>query len=137
MGTWGVGPFDNDSADELVEMLTAVEPAGRVETLSNLLSDSIEAEQNADPSEVVAAAVIVGACLPGSDLVSTYPTVATLLDSASAEGLSGAAIRALQVCLPESGWYWRSWAQEGDRLAARDIVTRVVAALNDHAEPQS
>ncbi|MFI9487673.1 DUF4259 domain-containing protein [Promicromonospora sp. NPDC052451] len=130
MGTWGAGPFDNDSAEELADDLAAETRGRRAESLYKLFSASIEQAQDADPSEVVAAAVIVAASRPGTPISHEYPAVASWLEVAAAVDLSGLAAQALHTCLPEGGWYWQSWTREQDRSDAHDLFVKLVAALD-------
>ena len=87
MGTWGAGPFANDSADELLDTLEAVaeQPIGATE-LADLLSRGVMNGQDADPSEIVAAATLVVANLrrEGSEGMGC-PRVEGWLDASAAD----------------------------------------------------
>lgn len=130
MGTWGVGAFANDSADELLDWLREATPDAREVALEDLLSSAISEGQDADPSEVIAAGTIVAASLPCSpsgrgsgSFVDGWLTVE------AAVVLSRPAVQALDICLPDGGWYWDSWTSESDREQARESVAALRASL--------
>lgn len=129
MGTWGAGPFDNDSAEELIASLTASDRPERAAALERLLAESVDQGEDADPSEVVAAATVVAVNLGVGDLTGAYPELAEWLEPGSALRLKAHAAEAIQVCLPEEGWFWRSWTDESDRVAARTLVGRLTTVL--------
>lgn len=130
MGTWGVGPFANDSADELLDSLREAAPDVREVTLEGLLSSAISEGQDADPSEVIAAGTIVAASLPGSPSGRESGSfVDGWLTAETAVMLSRLAVQAIDTCLPDGGWYWDSWTSEIDRVQARESVAALRASL--------
>lgn len=129
MGTWGAGPFDSDSAEELVDSMGEMSQVERAAELERLLNESVEDGQQADPSEVVAAATIVAVNLSGGMERGAYPNVEGWLAPSGAAALRGLALRAMRVCLPEDGWYWESWTRESDRVVARAVVANLTSAL--------
>lgn len=130
MGTWGVAPFANDSADELLDALRDAEPDARAVAVGALLSGAISEGQDADPAEVVAAGAIVAAGLPGSPPV---PGAGGLVDGwltpDAAVALRAHAVQAIDICLTEGAWYWDSWTSERDREQAREGVAALRALL--------
>ncbi len=129
MGTWGAGPFDSDSAEELVDSMAEMPEPERAAELERLLSESVEDGQDADPSEVVAAATIVAVNLSGGMERGAYPNVEGWLAPSVAAALRGLAVQAMRVCLPEDGWYWDSWTRESDRLVAHAFVANLTSVL--------
>jgi hypothetical protein len=133
VGTWGAGPFANDSADELVQSLEGATPTERSSALTEVLEAGVRDGEDADPSEIVAAAAIVVASLPGRGLEGEgHPQVEGWLDArTAADVLRPLAARALEACLPDDGWYWESWTDDGDRAQARALVGHLVEVLRD------
>lgn len=131
VGTWGAGPFANDSADELLDVLAATAPDGWAAALGALLTQGVADGEEADPAEVVAAATLVAAHVPGAGLA--WPDLAHVqgrLDVATAVDLAPLAAQALRSCVPADGWYWDSWAGADDRAEARAVVARLLAVLD-------
>ncbi|MGC5234752.1 DUF4259 domain-containing protein [Streptomyces albogriseolus] len=70
MGTWGIGPFDNDAAADFAAGLDEAEPERRVEMVRDVLVRTVDATGwLADADEAVAAAALVAAQCPGGEPV--------------------------------------------------------------------
>ena len=130
MGTWGAGTFANDAADELLDTLEAVPPADRKTELADLLSRGIVNGQDADPSEIVAAATLVAANLRREGTGGMgCPRAEGWLDASAADGLTALARQAIRECLPDDGGYWSSWTSSDDLAEARALVARLMERL--------
>ncbi|WP_225640325.1 DUF4259 domain-containing protein [Streptomyces werraensis] len=74
MGTWGIGPFDNDAAADFADSLDTAEPERRVEMVRKVLVRTIDATGRlTDADEAVAAAALVAAQCPGGEPVDEGP----------------------------------------------------------------
>lgn len=146
MGTWGPGPFANDTADELVDALAATPAGRRGDVLRALLQEAVAAGPDADPAEVVAAAALVVAGLGDADVASGPPPATSrpdalgttdaphpLLDPATAAALVADARAALDASVGDDAWYWRSWSDADDLAVARRVVADLRDALHDAA----
>ncbi|MFD3472334.1 DUF4259 domain-containing protein [Streptomyces sp. NPDC058682] len=72
MGTWGTGPFDSDIAGDFTDRIRGLPPQRLVSALEEALrrvADSGPRVDGGDGAEAVAAAALVAAQIPGSDLV--------------------------------------------------------------------
>ncbi|MEV3957011.1 DUF4259 domain-containing protein [Streptomyces albogriseolus] len=70
MGTWGIGPFDNDAAADFAAGLDEAGPERRVAMIRDVLVRTIDATGwLADADEAVAAAALVAARCPGGEPV--------------------------------------------------------------------
>ncbi|MER6979884.1 DUF4259 domain-containing protein [Streptomyces carpinensis] len=72
MGTWDIGPFDNDTAADFANALDEAEPEAREALIRGVLVRTVEATgclREAD--EAVAAAALIAAQCPGGEPVDT------------------------------------------------------------------
>ncbi|MFS8101734.1 DUF4259 domain-containing protein [Lentzea alba] len=117
MGTFGVGPFDSDGAQDLLEDLASRAPQNRAEVLAALLRlpiadpESVGREVFAD--EVVAAVAVI---------VTGSPEV----PAAEVPRLAELAAAALPIVTESWG---QGWTSPADAAAASDTVKRLSEAL--------
>jgi hypothetical protein len=72
MGTWGIGPFDNDTAADFVGDLDDAPPGEREALVRGVLSRTVRATGYLDEAqEAVAAAALIAAQCPGGRPVET------------------------------------------------------------------
>jgi hypothetical protein len=70
MGVWGSGPFDNDVAADLLGYLSEHDPGRRREIVELIVQRARERKEvhwMDSPSEVVGAAAVLAASLPGGE----------------------------------------------------------------------
>lgn len=113
MGTWGSGPFDNDIAADLLGYLSEQDPTQRRETLEQIIHrarEHMEVHWMDSPREVVGAAAVLAASLPGGEAEATeiarlqFDPGEITLPEVNPE-LVDAALEALQVAAgPDGGW---------------------------------
>ncbi|WTU05372.1 DUF4259 domain-containing protein [Kitasatospora sp. NBC_00070] len=97
MGTWGIGPFEDDTAADFAGDLDEAEPDEREKLVRRALLRTVEAQDSLDASEAVeavAAAALIAAQCPNGEPVTTgfgpheaLPTFATDLRTLAAEAL--------------------------------------------------
>jgi hypothetical protein len=70
MGTWNPGPFDNDAAADLLDLVADEEPDLRGELIRDMLNDGLRLAAGEEvylfPKDVVAAATLVAISVPGA-----------------------------------------------------------------------
>ncbi|GIF09283.1 DUF4259 domain-containing protein [Actinoplanes siamensis] len=133
MGTFGTGPFSSDGAMEFLEEL-AERPAERRATALERMFTFVKEQpellwREFFPEEVVAAAAVVAASLPGGhqfnqklaelvehDLVPDVRLAAPVLD------LAGAALQALTFVAGPGGPWHQGWTNDTDAAEARETV---------------
>ncbi|MYS81394.1 DUF4259 domain-containing protein [Embleya scabrispora] len=140
MGSWGVGPFDNDMATDFVRDLDNSPGSERIVMIERAL------EASADPSEgfldhdeaavAVAAAAIIAASLPGG----TPFQVAFEPGSLTGEGLESIpttvpqlAARALERVIAEDSELDTLWAETNEHEAWRTSVRMLRDSLTEAA----
>jgi hypothetical protein len=72
MGTWGTGPFDNDTAADSAGTLDEASPEERVQLIHTVLTRTLSStDYLGDVDESVAAAALIAAQCPGGGPVET------------------------------------------------------------------
>ena len=140
MGTWDIGPFDNDSAADWCGDLHDADPADRAGRIRQALVDAAEETGFLDSREggraIAAAAILVSQLPGGAPLTSSYAPD-FLLDGGRVEvpaELPALAVRALdRVLAADSEWY-ELWGESNDPEAAYAVVRGLRAELSA-AEP--
>lgn len=138
MGTFGTGPFSSDGAVDFLEELAERAPDQHVDTLRHMLSYVLA---NRDllwreffPDQVVAAAALVAASLPGGEhmqhrLAELLEETDMKLAPASASDLATPALDALLfVAEPEGPWH-QGWTTEVDKVEAQRTTNDLIAIL--------
>jgi Domain of unknown function (DUF4259) len=137
MGTWGLGPFDNDAAADWAGALDDAAPEERCSLIRDALTAAIEAEEYLDGDEAataIAAAAVVAAKQPDSlELDNNYGPNADTVDSLRLEpDLRVLATRALVRAWGEASEWRELWEEAGQYDEARSALDPVLSALNDN-----
>lgn len=147
MGTWGTGPFSNDGALDLLDMLVT-QPAGqRRETLERIFFRVMDRPdllgRKFFPDEIVAAAAVAAAGLPGGegvrqDLADHGYDADAILVPAPDPGLSHSALEALLAAAGRDGPWHHGWTDPEDAAQARQTTDRLAAILlrEEHSHEQ-
>ncbi|HEX5595187.1 MAG TPA: DUF4259 domain-containing protein [Micromonosporaceae bacterium] len=138
MGTFGTGPFSSDGALDFVEELAERPPEQHLDALRHLFTYVLANRgllwREFFPDEVVAAAALVAAALPGGEhlqhcLADLSDETGVGLLPASASELTASALEALLfVAGPDGPWH-QGWTTEADRLDAQRTIDDLLAIL--------
>ncbi|MFF4599873.1 DUF4259 domain-containing protein [Amycolatopsis sp. NPDC001319] len=138
MGTWGVEPFDSDTALDFLDGLGALTAGGRLElvvrTLESVLVNSRSESSETLPEEVISAAAVIAASLPSGEEFSwneEVPGITEWLPKPVSLQVRTLAIDALEAALPVGGWWWRSWVDDAERAQAKAALDEVKRALRE------
>lgn len=130
MGTWDVGPFDNDTAADWCGRLHKADPARRIDLIRGALAavaDHGDGYLDSDLAvEAIAAAAIVASQLPGGTSVTSPYAPDFLLAGGGVDVPADAAslaLRALDRIVADNSEWRRLWEEDPDSYA------RAVAAL--------
>jgi hypothetical protein len=136
MGTWGSGPFDNDTAEDTLEELDAMSERCREETVDSVFRAAVRGAGSPSasmlPEEVIVAAAVVAANAPagaGVDWNEDYPTITDWLAKPVSPALAASAVEALEAALPADGWYWSGWKEPQDKAEAEEWIGRIISLL--------
>ncbi|MFF8565356.1 DUF4259 domain-containing protein [Streptomyces albidoflavus] len=116
MGTWGVGPFDSDTAADFCGEVDGVvlgerEQAVRIALLRAAdVPDGVEIDACEAERAVAAAALVAAQCPGGESVASVYGPDEPLPDLT---GLRGLAVEALGRVLTEPSELYELWAESG------------------------
>lgn len=127
MGTWGVGPFEEDSAADWVIELDAVEPEDRAGMIERTLRETADHEdylEQPTAAEAVAAAAVTAELLSGD---GQFPPGAPQFlvrgeHVELEEGVSELATRALDRVVGEDSEWRELWAESGELANAIAMV---------------
>lgn len=138
MGTWGVEPFDSDTALDFLDGLGALTAAGRLElvvrTLESVLASAQPESSETLPEEVISAAAVIAANLSSGEDFSwneEAPGITEWLPNPVSLQVRTLAIDALEAALPVDGWWWRSWVDDAERVQAKAALDEVKRALRE------
>jgi hypothetical protein len=137
MGTWGTGPFDNDTAADWCGDLDDADPAERVEMIRETLAGAAEELGYLDrdgADQAVAAAAVVASQLPGAERVTSPYAPTFLTDGERIDvppDLPALAVRALDRVVEDDS-EWRDLWEDSDEAEAafaavkqlRDVLSR-------------
>lgn len=131
MGTWDVGPFDNDTAADFCDGLDDAAADKREEIIRRALVDSVDTrgELDADYADeaVAAAALIARQCPGGEAYESAYRSREPLPDLRGLRGLAVAALDRVTTEPSELLGLWTDAGGGGPWLAAIDQLRGVLA----------
>jgi len=139
MGTWGSGLLENDSAQDFLDEIAALDQHSRYERISLVLNSVADTPavvmKQLVPEEVIAAVVIVAASVLTEDEYEWAAPVSDVyhggLIRQEAHGLAEVALRALRsIVSDERGWWTQSWVSESDRHRAGRQIQEVESVLN-------
>lgn len=134
MGTWDVGPFENDTAADWSATFDEADEATRVEMLAETLTAAADETEYLDSDfalEAIAAAAVVASQRGGPPIVSTYApdflTEGGRIDIPAK--IPALALRALDRIVADDS-EWRDLWDEADRLdEATAVLDPIRAAL--------
>ncbi|MDI1462865.1 DUF4259 domain-containing protein [Catellatospora sp. KI3] len=136
MGTWDIGPFDNDCAADWCDGLEDADPAERVGLIRQALREAAEETGFLDSREgerAIAAAAVIRSQLPGgAPLASSYaPDFLVGGDRVEVPAdLPTLAVRALDRVLAADSEWAELWEETNDRDAAFAVVRGLRAELH-------
>ncbi|MHA4818845.1 DUF4259 domain-containing protein [Streptomyces aculeolatus] len=129
MGTWGTGPFDNDTAADFADALDGAEPQAREALIRGVLTRTIDATGYlTEAEEAVAAAALIAAQCPGGEPVDTSYGPETPMPVFPSD-LREFADEALARVAREEDGPASTWVDPEDRKEWRAILTRLRARL--------
>ena len=138
MGTFGTGPFSSDGAmdllDELAERPTRLRPDAVAHMLTYILDNRDLLGREFFPDEVVAAAAVVAAAMPGGEYLQRLLATAghdpqNLIPPAPAPALAALAVEALLfVAGPDGPWH-QGWTDQATRAEAQTTTDNLLAVL--------
>ncbi len=118
MGTWDVGPFDNDTAADWCGDLDDAAPEQRVvlirDALSRVAEHGDEYLDSDDAVEAIAAAAIVASQLPGGTAIDTAYAPDFLLEGGiveMADDIPAIAVRALDRVVGDDSEWRELWEE--------------------------
>ncbi|MFI6639493.1 DUF4259 domain-containing protein [Streptomyces sp. NPDC050504] len=118
MGTWDVGPFDNDTAADWCGSLDDALPEAREGLIRDALVVTVDTADYLDSdfaAQAVAAAALIAAQCPGGDPVdSAYGPDGTVPALADLAGLRTLALRALDRVTTEPSEMLELWEESAD-----------------------
>ena len=136
MGTWGLGPFDNDTAADWAGDLDDAAAADRPALIREALDAALKPQEYLDGDDAavaIAAAAVVAATQPGGpELDNNYgPDADTVSALALGPDLRILASRALLRALDEESEWRELWEDAGQYDEARRALDPVLAALDE------
>ncbi|HEY6279722.1 MAG TPA: DUF4259 domain-containing protein [Streptosporangiaceae bacterium] len=147
MGTFGTGPFSNDGALDLLDELTGQSASQRRAALERIFFQVRDRPGLLGwkffPDEIVAAAAIAAASLPGGEAIRQdlsdqgYDVDAIMVPAPDPE-LNHSALEALLVAAGRDGPWHDSWADPETAAQARQTTDRLTAILlrEEHSQDQ-
>ncbi|MFH9804073.1 DUF4259 domain-containing protein [Streptomyces albidoflavus] len=139
MGTWGVGPFDSDTAADFCGEVDDVAMEEREQAVRTALVRAVDipAGVELDACEaqraVAAAALVAAQCPGGEPVASAYGPDEPLPDLT---GLRGLAVDALGRVLTEPSELYELWAESGGERWVAEVRRLENALLPQPADEQ-
>ncbi|MGV9289257.1 DUF4259 domain-containing protein [Streptomyces sp. NPDC003719] len=138
VGTWEMGPFDNDMAADFANILDDAAPDQREDLVRATLSRAVQAGdylEAPEGEEAVAAAALIAAQCPGGDAVSaSYGPEEPM--PAFADDLRLLAVDALDRVVAKESEIAALWNETPSGLEWRRGILRLRAVLEPEAGPQ-
>jgi hypothetical protein len=136
MGTWGTGPFDNDTAADWAGDFEEADVAARPAMIRDALAAAADAEDYLDADDAMAAlaaAALVSAAQPnGPQPDDNYgPDAAALEGLVLDDGLRALADRAVTRVLGADSEWRELWEDAGEFDEARTVLGPILSALHD------
>ncbi|WP_017539022.1 DUF4259 domain-containing protein [Nocardiopsis halophila] len=136
MGTWGTGPYDNDTADDFLDELEGMASGDRLLKIVDTFRAAIAAEGRRSsavlPEEVLAAGGVVAANLsPDLRILQSedHPGIDSWLDGSASRATAALAVEALQAAFGENGRFCESWVDGRSRTEAEADYRSLLAVL--------
>ncbi|WP_329498071.1 DUF4259 domain-containing protein [Kitasatospora herbaricolor] len=139
MGTWDIGPFDNDTAADFAYTLDEAAPEERENLVRATLVRAIRTQEyleSPEGAEVVAAVALIAAQCPGGEPVTTSYGPDEALPTFAAD-LRMLAIDALDRVLAEESELADLWDEAVDGPKWRQSIRRLRAVFDPEPEPQA
>ncbi|OKI14320.1 DUF4259 domain-containing protein [Streptomyces sp. CB03911] len=138
MGTWDIGPFENDTAADFAYTLDETVPDERENLIRRALVRTVRARDYLDSPEAVeavaAAALVAAQCPEGEPITTSYgPDRALPL---LADDLRTLAAEALDRVLAEESELAELWDETVDGPRWRQSIDRLRAILDPRTGPQ-
>ncbi|MBV1958201.1 DUF4259 domain-containing protein [Streptomyces albidoflavus] len=139
MGTWGVGPFDSDTAADFCGEVDDVAMEEREQAVRTALvravdiPDGVELDACEAERAVAAAALVAAQCPGGEPVASAYGPDEPLPDLT---GLRGLAVDALGRVLTEPSELYELWAESGGERWVAEVRRLENALLPQPADEQ-
>ncbi|MEU6300954.1 DUF4259 domain-containing protein [Streptomyces erythrochromogenes] len=129
MGTWGTGPFDNDTAADFADALDEAEPGAREAMVRVVLVRTVDATGHPwEAEEAVAAAALVAAQYPGGEALET-PYGPEMPVPAFSADLRALADEALARVADDWDGPASNWVDPADGKEWRAMLARLRAVL--------
>lgn len=138
MGTWDIGPFENDTAADFARTLDETAADERENLVRATLTRAVRTPDHLDGpegEEAVAAAALVAAQCPGGEPVSTGYGPGEALPAFTA-GLRPLAVEALDRVVAETSELADLWDEAPDGPKWRQGISRMRAVLAPGPGPQ-
>ncbi|MFD8706262.1 DUF4259 domain-containing protein [Kitasatospora sp. NPDC059648] len=132
MGTWDIGPFENDTAADFAYTLDETPIDEREELVRKTLARTVQTRDYLDSSdavEAVAAAALIAAQCPGGEPISTSYGPDEALPVFAAD-LRPLAADALDRVVAESSELAELWDETADGPRWRQSISRLRAVLD-------
>ncbi|MFD5661831.1 DUF4259 domain-containing protein [Streptomyces hirsutus] len=138
MGTWDVGPFDNDEAADFAYALDETAPDKREELVRATLNRAVQAPdylESPQAQEAVGAAALIAAQCPGGEQISTSYGPEEALPT-FADDLQPLAVEALDRVAAEESELAELWDDAPDGPKWRQSISLLRAILAPNSGPQ-
>ncbi|MCU7725696.1 DUF4259 domain-containing protein [Actinoplanes sp. KI2] len=137
MGTWDIGPFDNDSAadwcGDLEDATPALRPAMVRSAFTAVLDNGDDYLDSDLAVDAIAAAAIVASQLPGGAAITSPYAPEFLLDGGSidvAGDVPALAVRALDRIVGDDSEWHELWAETEEEAPALAVVHQLRASID-------
>ncbi|MFF3253931.1 DUF4259 domain-containing protein [Actinacidiphila glaucinigra] len=138
MGTWDIGPFENDMAADFADVLDETAVGEREKLVRVTLARTVQTQdylESPEGAEAVAAAALVAAQCPGGEPISTNYGPDEALPAFTAD-LRTLAVEALDRVVGEESELAALWDETFDGPKWRQSISRMRAVLAPVPEPQ-
>ncbi|GAA2501052.1 DUF4259 domain-containing protein [Winogradskya humida] len=140
MGTWDVGPFDNDAAADWCGGLNDAAPERRPALIRDALVRVAEHDDeyldSSYAEKAIVAAAVVASLLPGGTAINTPYAPDFLLESGTvkvADDVPAIAVRALDRVVEENSEWRELWEEAGESYPRALASVQVLRAVLERA----
>ncbi|MFE6338764.1 DUF4259 domain-containing protein [Streptomyces sp. NPDC057798] len=138
MGTWDIGPFENDMAADFAYTLDETDPDKRQDLVRTTLSGTIRAQdylESPEGAEAVAAAALIATQCPGGEPLRTSYGPDEALPT-FADDLRQLAVEALDRVVAEKSELAELWDETPSGPQWRQSISRLRAVLAPESDPR-